>query len=441
MRKSGLRRWKKLIVLGIAGACGISLARADEEQRSTPTISGRIFTDFYVPSGSPLGSPLQQVSGSIWLESDPRLSEDSRAHFTLTGDHFQASTPGNSGLRWSLREAFVDYNHSGWSFRAGRMIIPWGKSDAINPTDFLTAKDSTFFNPDEEVKRIGALSVSLAWTPSSGNSPWTFHYILTPVFPQSTLLLAPEQIPGSIRLSSTDALPARNLGNAENAFKVAYSGVGWDASLSFFHGWNHLPAFQINSAVLSPAVSLEVSRFFQRYRVLGADGSTSWGSWIFRWETAYVWTENNDGQNPLLQPTHWDTVVGLERPLLSSFRVQMQVLTRYFPRFLSPQLLSSPVDRQVALVNALIQNYQDPTRVSGTLRLSYSDEGEALGGEIFILGNFIGGGYLLRPQLNYAWTGDLKVSLGLDFYGGPEDRPLGVLAPYNSIFSEVKYVF
>ena len=122
-----------------------------------PALTGRVFTDVYAPTrDEPLSTDLRQASTSIWLQADPKLGERSSAHFTLTGDYFETALPGNPDgrrLRVGLREAYVAYAHKGLEFRAGRQIIPWGKSDAVNPTDFLSAKDYTFLNPDEEVRR------------------------------------------------------------------------------------------------------------------------------------------------------------------------------------------------------------------------------------------------------------------------------------------------
>ncbi len=55
--------------------------------------------------------------------------------------------------------------------------------------------------------------------------------------------------------------------------------------------------------------------------------------------------------------------------------------------------------------------------------------------------NFNGQDYLVRPKVSYAATDRLKYTLGADFYGGPSERFLGSLSPYNSIFGEAKYSF
>lgn len=139
-------------------------------------ISGRLFTDIYFPATNLDTSGYLQSSATLWLQGDPRLGEYGSAHFVLSGDQIEnnsVSAFDGSGAQFliTLREGYVTYARNGWEFRMGQQIIPWGKSDAINPTDFLTAKNYTIFNPDEEVRRVGAVSLWLTWTPDHGNSP------------------------------------------------------------------------------------------------------------------------------------------------------------------------------------------------------------------------------------------------------------------------------
>jgi hypothetical protein len=409
-------------------------------------LSGRAFSDFYFPLSSSPDGQWQQISASVWLETNPRLGDHFFGQVIGTANGIATSSVPEVGqtLKFDIREGFAGYTNSGWEFRAGKMIVPWGKSDAINPTDFLTAKDYTFFNPDEEVRRIGAISFWTSWTPDEGNSPWGIQLIFTPNFPESKVLIAPNQIPPSFTI-----LPVSRPAQWEAAVKASYSGTNWDGEILVYKGWNHLPVFQVASATLiSPTqVQSQLATTFQRYTALGLNTSITEGKWVFRGESAYVWTENNDGQNPLIQPTHLDVVAGAERPISDDLRVQAQGLVRYYPRYLSPNELQGTgsllgqLDQQVAQVNALIQNYQDQVRPAFTFRLAYSHDPSGIASELFLLTNFIGGDYLVRPQFSYLWTDSLKTILGMDYYAGPKDRPLGVLSVYSSIYSELRYVF
>jgi hypothetical protein len=250
----------------------------------------------------------------------------------------------------------------------------------------------------------------------------------------------PATVPAGITVSSNPVTPPETLGNTETAFKVAYNASGWDLSLLAFRGFNHMPEF----ASLGGA---SVGQVFHHIRAAGGDFSFTSGKWIFRGESAYVWTENDDGTNPLIQPSHWDSVLGVERPLGDDFRVQAQFVYRYIPHFTpasaatGPNPIAAQINQGIATANALLLAYQEQSRPGATFRFSYSNEDNGIEAELFALGNFVGGDYLLRPKAAYHWTDALLTTLGLEWYGGPLDRPLGSMQVYNSVFTEAKYSF
>ena len=396
-------------------------------------VTGKIFSDIYIPVQSIDTSSYRQVSASAWLQGDPKLGENGYARFILTADTLDSSANSPSA-HLGLREGYVGYAKNGWEFRLGRQLIPWGKSDALNPTDYLSAKNYALFNPDDEVRRIGSTSLWLNWTPDQGASPLSVTVVATPAFPQSHLLIPSSAIPAGFTLLASPQIPPSTFGNTETAIKLAYTGNAWDASLSAFRGYNPMPEFAIfntSGSPLQPLVTLVQT--FHPIRAAGGDASLTFGKWIGRAETAYFWTQNDDGTQPLVQPSHWDSVLGLERPLGDDFRFQVQGIYRYHPNFQEPTT--------VAKANALLLGYQEKSRPAATLRLAYSNEANGWDAELFLMANFSGGDYLTRPKVTYAWTDAVKSTAGVEYYGGPDDRPLGALKPYNSVFIEGKYVF
>jgi hypothetical protein len=455
LRRSTLTATCLLLANGLVGP----QTHASEENTG-PQVSGRFFSNVYVPTQAAAGQTLSSTSllqsiASLWLGVDAKIQETTSVHAILTGDALDASLAQNRGVqpttqpfRMGLREAYVQYQRGGVEVRAGRQIIPWGKSDAFNPTDYLTAKDLALLNPDDEVRRIGATSLLASWTPQAGNSPWTFSLVWTPVFPRTKLLVASSVLPENVTLTGRIETIDSNVQNSELALKSSYTGQGWDASVSVFRGWNHIPKFTlVGLSGTESAPQISIGQAFHRVTALGGDVSTSWGDWVFRGETAYIWTENPDGTNPFIEPTHWDSVIGIERPLGSDFRVQGQLLVRIMPRFLpldeTPGAPGVPAAVNIAIVkaNALLLGYQDQTRPAITLRPSYSNETLGLEAELFLLHNFMGHDSLLRPKLTYRITDGFKATLGSDIYRGPSDRPLGALQSYNSVFAEAKYTF
>jgi hypothetical protein len=432
------------------------LADPPPDDPPTPSLpwSGRVFTDIYVPANDVNTTPYRQDSASLWLQGDPRFNDSTSAHFILTGDAIQnnaASVVGstNAAFHAGLREAYVAYARGGWEFRAGQQILPWGKSDAINPTDFLTAKNFTIFNPDEEVRRLGAVSLLANWTPNQGDSPLTLTAVVTPIFAQSQILVPPSVVPAGISINGGVAAPPQTLPNTETAFKISYASDRWDLSLSAFRGFNHLPEFAILGTTTSGGqpTGFTIGQTFHMIRAAGGDASLTLGKWILRAESAYTWTENDSGVNPQIEPSHWDSVVGVERPIGDDFRAQLQFVYRVFPLWSSPSQLVGPdplttqVEQGVANANAILLGYTDINRPGATFRFAYANESSGVEAELFVYGNFVGGDYLVRPKFSYHWSDALVSTLGAEWYGGPPDQPLGAMNIYNSVFLEGKYTF
>jgi hypothetical protein len=417
-------------------------------------LSGKIFIDAYLPTDTKVeNKTFQQLSSSLWLESNPVFTDELGSKWIYQGDVFDGPNSTVSGesrethLESYLREGYVYYRSGGIDLRVGQQIIPWGKSDGINPTDFLTSKNSTFFNPDDEVKRRGSASVLLNFTPEEGASPWSFTTVWTTIFARSKHLIAGQSVPSNVTLREAEPPPV-TFQNGEISEKISYTGSGWDGSLSYFNGWSHKPELQERSHILvgfTPVV--EVDQVFRRVQGYGADWSYSTEKWVYRFESAYIVTANHDGENPLVMPTHWDSVLGAERPIGDHFRIQGQFIMRYFPQFKSadqaggPDAISAGVNRSLASTNALLLGYQEQSQPAGSVRVSYTDQENAIEADIFLLQNFNGSDYLIRPKISYGWTDFIRSTVGSEIYGGPTNRPLGSLHSYNSVFFETKYTF
>lgn len=402
-------------------------------------LRGKIFSNVYVPVSKPLQTPVRQALTSAWLQWDPSAGESAGARILLTADAFEASSVDSSirsgsMFRLGVREGYGEYDQNGLQIRAGKQIVPWGKADAINPTDFLTAKDFSLLNPDEEVRRIGATLAWVSWTPLKGTSPLTFSWVWIPVFAQHRLLIPVNAIPGGVDLSAmTPNSPEKSLKNSETAFKVSYAGSGWDASLSAFRGWNHFPEFTVSR-------DQQLQRTFQQIRALGGDASFSWSDWVLRAEAAYVWTEYDRVRRPEVQPTRVDGVIGVERSIANDFRFQFQGVMRYHPEFLAAEQVALP-SRELARGNQLLTGSQFRSRPGGTVRFSYLSPSSGFEAEFFALWHLTGGDYLFKPKVSYPWNDAFRTSLSADYYGGPSHLSLGALQAFNSVCVEAKYSF
>jgi hypothetical protein len=413
------------------------IASATAGESPSSLWSGRVYFDAYAPAKDPLVSDFRELMSSVWLTGTPKLSDSTAATFTIQADLRGTGQPGQtSQASFTLRDAYTTWTRGSFEARFGRQIVPWGKSDAVNPTDFLSAKDFGVFNPDEEFRRKGTEMVHLQWTPSQGNSPWVFTGVYAPRPARSSFLIAPSVLPAGVTLASGSRVPTVGLDDGEFAFKAAFQQSAWDAELIAFRGWNHFPDLVLDGTTLAQE--------HHRISALGTNVSASSGSWVFRFESAWIWTENPDGRNLLVAPTRWDTVAGVERGFGETFRVQVQMVSRFHPHFFKvDEVFPSPLDprRALARANALIHAYQFKTRIGATLRAAYTLPASGFEAELFLLGNFMGGDSLVRPKVSYPVSDSLRLTAGLDWYSGPEDRPLGALQAFNSVFAEARASF
>jgi len=431
---------------------GLNLESASESHFELST-SGKFFTDIYFPYQKNIApKTFNQFATSAWLQLDGQLNDNLSGRLIYQGDFFDGNNSRLTGdkagthLRNTIREGYGHYTNMGWELKAGRQIISWGKSDVVNPTDFLSAKDYSYLVADDETRRVASTGLWSSWTPEEGRSPLNVTLVWMPYFAQSKWLISPDVIPAQVVVGGVET-PDPILANGEVAAKLTYTGDSWDSSISAFSGWDHRPYLkEINHTVMPPIVT-NLSQSFSRINALGADGSYVSGKWIYRGEGAYVRTPNNDGANTLIKPTHFNSAWGVERPVSDDFRIQGQFLYKYYPQYTAidqttgADLISSSINRQIAQTNALIFRYQEQSQPGATFRLSYANDENHFDAEIFYMRYFNGGDYLIRPKASYAWTDLFRTTLGVDYYGGPSDRALGTSSTYNSVFFEAKYSF
>ncbi|MBK9294966.1 MAG: hypothetical protein IPM57_11105 [Oligoflexia bacterium] len=407
-------------------------------------LSGKTFIDTYFSTqgvATPPKSFLQQ-NLSLWLQGDLKFSEKFSARAIYQGDYFDATNSSQAAgysantLRSTLREFYWQFKREGFSVREGKQIISWGKSDGLNPTDFLSAKDYTFLNPDDEIRRLAGTVVYTTWTPDSGNSPLTFELVTQFIMPKGKSLIPQERIPTGVVISDADTRPI-SFDNTEYALKTTYNSSGWDLSFSFFRGFDHQPEFR----EVSRQSIIILQQYYSRIFATGFDFSKSYPDWVLRLEGAYFHTENPNAQTALSKPSHFDFIVGAEKPLWTNWRLNFQMIMRYFPNFKAASEELDPISRQIAQFNSLLKQYVDKTRPSTSVRLAYEPEASDFSSDVFLIYNFEGADYLLRPQVKYKPIDNLKLTVGSDYYGGDQTKPLGSLKAYNSIYFEAQYYF
>lgn len=166
---------------------------------------------------------------------------------------------------FALRRLSVAVNRGGLTAEFGRQFIRWGKADVLNPTDrfaprdFLAVVDNDF---------LGVTAARLTWE----RQGHTFDAVFVPRFtPSRTPLLNQRWVvlPQLLRGLAVTEAGARFPGGPQFGLRWNHLARGFEHSLSFYEGFNHLPLFEGRPA----SGRVEVTRFYPSMRMYGADAA------------------------------------------------------------------------------------------------------------------------------------------------------------------------
>jgi hypothetical protein len=420
----------------------------DSEPEEDLEFGGRVFSYARVSTSDPADDPLQQVSSSVWLQAHPRLGSSTYAHVVGSVDALATSMLIDDSVRATLREGYVGATGHGLEVRFGQQIVPWGNASSFNPTDLIGSADHTFFASDTEVRRVGTPMLWTSYTFLDGASPFSFTGVVVPVFASTRPLVPKDLVPEGV-IDEGLVRPEPSVAHAEVAGRVRYAGAMWDAAVMGFHGWNHVPEYELRSI---GATGVTVRRRHRAIDAVGLEASASVDAWVFRVESAYVWTDNPSGTNPERQPSHWDTVVGVERPFFDRLRAQAEVVFRYHPtlRPLEDVVGADPIEtfvrREMRKVNALLLSYRYQSWPLGALRLAYATEDDRFEAELFGAVQLVREqgedlDFFLRPQVTWSVSDALRWRLGAELFEGSAGGFFGSLHTFSGAYTEGEFVF
>lgn len=389
------------------------------------------------------GGTLQSAL-TVSANAEPEISENVGAKVSLRGTAFHRSLEkGREGyLAGEVDELWVSHSRGGLDLSVGQIQTSWGRSDALNPTDFLTAKDLTFLSTAEALRVQGAPGMRLSFVPNAGVSPIEVTLAWNARYPQTKMLIPSNGIPAGITVETDANTPAFFQDSQEWALKLAYLQPSYDFSISGFSGRNHFGQFTLQGN--------QVGLTFERTRALGADFSITFQDFVLRGESAYFFYESGGPGGAgfsLTEPDHWDTVLGVERAIGANFRVIVQGIYRVHPKlqdwetYVGNSPTETAISRGLGRANALIQNYQEKSETGATVLVGYENTDRTWDVKIAALGNFIGGDFAIRPRVRRELRESLHATLGMDYYGGPAEKTLGALTDYRSAFVEIDMNF
>lgn len=347
-----------------------------------------------------------------------------------------------------LDEAYMDLFLGPFDIRVGRQVYAWGRADGFNPTDNLTAWDfSDILDTDNEklglvsaraTYYIGDWSIEAVLAPSFTASIWpNAHSRWWPELPASAENPAhPGKGPSRLDARYTfadEVLPDEGLQSTQYALKVTGFVQGWDFSVSWFDGFDDLPALHLKTDI-DPTFTtafVEVEPRYHRQRAIGADVATTIGAIGVHGEAAYYLTEDWGGVNPAIDDPYLHYVVGAD--------------------YTFDDVLP---EKDLFLFVEWVQEVQIPDRntVFRSTDLDHLFRKSLFAKADFELGEFsklsLASVYnletedwWLQPGASWSITDGLKLQVDLDLLGGPDDSFFGSFEANRRLHARLKYSF
>jgi hypothetical protein len=151
---------------------------------------------------------------------------------------------------------------------AGKQFIRWGKTDIVTPTDRFAPRDYSYVF-DSEFLAVTGVRAMFATATDSLDVVWVprFTPSRTPD-PGKRWSVLPDAAPVPVMFDEeATRLPERS------QFGLRWNRTGGDLewSLSFFDGFNHLPAFEAEASDPAAPTAVRLSRRFPALRMYGGD--------------------------------------------------------------------------------------------------------------------------------------------------------------------------
>jgi hypothetical protein len=291
------------ILLLLASAClaqnftqrGFIDTRVIVYPQTAPNDSGRAVVEslFRYEASRQLLSGLR-LYGAFDARTDSHRQVEREPHINFSDRTLQRPA-------FSVRRLGLVYNRGKFTAEVGKQFIRWGKADILNPTDrfaprdFLSVVDNDFLpvTAARVTYESGSNTVDTVWQPF-------FTPSRTPLLNQRWTVLPP----GAQGVAIHDA-GARYPGGSQFGARFSHLGKAYEASLSFFDGFNHLPL--IDGRVNFPPPSIEVQRFYPTMRMYGGDAAVPLRWFTVKTEAAYFTTRTQQADEYVLY------VVQLER--------------------------------------------------------------------------------------------------------------------------------
>jgi hypothetical protein len=360
------------------------------------------------------------------------------------------------GLNVDLREAYVDAYFGDLDLRLGKQIVVWGRADAFNPTNNVTPVDLQVRSPVEDDRRIGNVGLRVNYN----LRPLRFEGVWMPLF--VPVEIPNVALPEYVRL--TDPIyPDGDIADGIFAGRLHFLFDSFEGSVSYLHGYAPMPGLSLHSYIVGADPEVRIARTAYNHDVIGADFSTTVGSYGLRAEAAYR------------KPLHYEDRVYAPRPdvqfvagvdrQFDDLSVIVQYAGRYVldwqedppssnanPRGLA--LFSSPVSpaqddeirgraaTELAYRNQVLFQQTAELQHMVSLRLEYLAMHETLSLSALGLVNVTTKEWLAYPKISYKFSDSMSGAVGGEIYVGPDESLLNLIEEELSAgYAELRFSF
>ena len=331
----------------------------------------------------------------------------------------QAHPASDSRTQAQLREAWVGWKQGASSARLGWQIVNWGRTDVLNPTDNVAARDYTRLVDRDADQKLGLPMLSLQQRLPGDAS---LQLLWQPLFRVSRVPL-----PAQPGLRYVEDRPQASPGSV--GWRLESTGEQFSGSLSYFRGPAKLPNLRLQAAPLARG---ELGLNHPHTEVFGADGEAVFGAWVLRGESAWTRVRGSGGDPLASRESALDTVIGLERAFgpASAF---VQGEWKWLPGWIDPRAVPAAL-RPLALANASFDDelHRHRGQLGAGFALNTSDLRWSL--SVDAAWAPADGDWALRPRLRWRFDDRLQLLAGGDWFRGPERGVYGRLQPSSALY-------
>jgi hypothetical protein len=206
---------------------------------------------------------------------------------------------------FSLRRFSLTYNKGGLTLEAGRQFVRWGKADILNPTDRFAPRDFTnVVHPDY----LGIVAIRATYE-AGGN---TIDAVYSPLFTPSRGPLLNQRwvvLPAEAQQIPINDLGSHIPGRGQYGLRVNHTGRGYELSGSYYDGFYSPPFFNL-ALNASPALSINLQRYFPRLRLYGGDVAVPLRWFTLKGEAAYFQSPDNTSDQFALYVIQAERIAG-----------------------------------------------------------------------------------------------------------------------------------